>query len=533
MDKWYQKAWFLDLLALCSGMLLPLAFAPTNLYLLAFISPALWLATLLNIKSGRAFWRGWLYGFGMMLIGASWIFVSIHFYGNTPAWLAALGTLGFVALLGVFFALQAFCLVRFFPTTHWLKLTLAFACIWVFQEWLRSFILTGFPWLLLGNSQVDTWLGMYAPLGSVYAVSFIVAICAGLLVNLWYGHRHYLISVIVIGLLFLGGGLLSLVSWTHPVSIPVNVSLVQGDIPQSVKWNADALNLSLSRYRGFTEMEWRSSIIAWPESAIPALLNDVSQYVDRIAVEAKKHNSTVIIGAPSTDITQHFFYNSVVAVGNGSGTYLKRHLVPFGEYVPLEYWLRGLIGFFNLPMSGFSNGLRQQPLIRAGQIPIATYLCYEIAYVNLLWPDLPQAQLLLNMSDDTWFGKSWAAVQQLQIAQMRSLETGRYQMVVANDGLTAIVDQHGNVTASIPRFTSTVLTGTVIPMSGSTPLIATGLLFWELVLIAVTLATWLLLRLQLKKTPPPMPAKTLLLWEVALAAATLGIWLWMRNRQKK
>ena len=225
----------------------------------------------------------------------------------------------------------------------------------------------------------------------------------------------------------------------------------------------------------------------------------MSQYVDRISVEAQKHNSTVIIGAPSADVTQHFFYNSVVAVGNGNGTYLKRHLVPFGEYVPLEYWLRGIIGFFNLPMSGFSKGAPQQSLLRAGQIPIATYLCYEIAYVNLLWPDLPQAQLLLNMSDDTWFGNSWAAAQQLQIAQMRSLETGRYQMVVANDGFTAIVNNHGNITAHIQRFVSSVLTGTVIPMSGSTPFIATGLLFWELVLIIVTLATWLYLSWYNKK----------------------------------
>jgi apolipoprotein N-acyltransferase len=489
----YKKSWFLDVVALVSGMLLPLAFAPLDFYFLAFISPALWLATLLNTSALRAFWRGWLYGLGMMLIGASWVFVSIHFYGNTPAWLAALGTFGFVAVLGLFFALQGFCFVRFFPTNHWLKLTLAFACMWVFQEWLRSFVLTGFPWLLLGNSQIDTWLSNYAPIGSVYLVSFFVAICAGLLVNLWYSPRHYLMSVIAIGVLFLGGGLLTLVSWTHPSGAAIKVSLVQGDIPQSVKWNPDALNLSLTRYRGFTELQWQSAIIAWPESSLPALLSNVSQYVDRISVEAQKHHSTVIIGAPAADVTQHFFYNSVVAVGNGSGTYMKRHLVPFGEYVPLEYWLRGIIGFFNLPMSGFSKGAHQQPLIIAGQIPIATYLCYEIAYVNLLWPDLPQAQLLLNMSDDTWFGNSWAAAQQLQIAQMRSLETGRYQMVVANDGFTAIVDSHGEIKKGIPRFISSVLNGTVTPMQGSTPFIATGLIFWEFMLIILTLGSWLYL----------------------------------------
>lgn len=499
MNKWTKTPRFLDLLALLSGMLLPLAFAPINCYLLAFICPALWLATLLNSKPTRAFWRGWLFGFGVMIIGASWIFVSIYFFGNTPLWLASLGTLGFVCVLALFFAVQALCLVRFFPTNHWLKLTVAFAATWVLQEWLRSWALTGFPWLLLGNSQIATWLGNYATITSVYGVSFLVAICAGLLVNLFYSHRHYLGSTITIILLFTIGAFLGTIAWTQPASPPVRVSLVQGDIPQSIKWDPNTLNLSLSRYRGLTEMQWQSAIIAWPESSIPALLNDVSQYVDRIGVEAKKHNSTVIIGAPSADITQHFFYNSVVAVGDGNGTYLKRHLVPFGEYVPLEYWLRGLIGFFNLPMSGFSQGQSQQTLLRAGTIPIATYLCYEIAYVNLLWPDLPQAQLLLNMSDDTWFGRSWAAAQQLQIAQMRSLETGRYQMVVANDGFTAIINQHGEITARLPRFMSSVLTGTVIPMTGSTPLILTGLLFWELVLIVVTLATWLYLSWYNKK----------------------------------
>ena len=262
--SWYKKPWILDCIALISGALLPLAFAPNNVWFLAFISPALWLLTLLNIKSGRAFWRGWLYGFGMMLIGASWIFVSIYYFGNTPLWLAALGTLGFVAVLGLFFALQAFCLVRFFPTTHWVKLTLAFACMWVFQEWLRSCVLTGFPWLLLGNSQVSTWLGNYAPVTSVYGVSFLVAVCAGLLANLARQQRRYYKSIIAILIIFAGGYILGNINWTQAAGAPVKVSLVQGDIAQSVKWNPDALSLSLSRYRDFTELNWQSAIIAWP-----------------------------------------------------------------------------------------------------------------------------------------------------------------------------------------------------------------------------------------------------------------------------
>jgi len=489
-----QSQILMDICALIAGALLPLAFAPHRFYLLAFICPLLWLISLHDSTTKRALWRGWLFGFGFFVVGASWIYVSIHTFGGTAAIIAVLLTFIFVGGLAFIFAIQAFCYVYFFNKKHWLTASLGFACCWVLAEVFRSWILTGFPWLLLGNSQIHTWLSGYAPIISVYGISFIVACISGLLLNALQNLKRFLYSLTSIIILLLIGFVLAQVQWTQATGNALKVSLIQGNIPQSIKWDPKQLSLSLNRYQGLAEENWQSQLIVFPEGAIPDTFLDQQNFFNRLEQQAKQHHSAIISGIILTDPTTQHVYNGIVSVGEAHGIYLKRHLVPFGEYVPFFRQLGGLIKFFNLPMSNFTPGPAQQPLLQVDGVKIAPFLCYEIAYLNLIWPALPQAQLLMTLSDDSWFGHSWAGAQQLQISQMRSLETGREQIVVNNSGFTSIINAHGQIVKIAPRDKVFVLNGMVQPRQGATPLVRFGWLREFILLLVITLGCWLVVR---------------------------------------
>jgi apolipoprotein N-acyltransferase len=484
--RFFRHPRWLDTLALLAGAVLPFAFAPFRFTWIAFISATVLLATLLNASRKRAFWRGFLFGVGLFGIGASWVYVSIHYFGGTPAWLSALFTAGFVALLSVMIALQTYLFVRCFPRDHWIKFVIGFPAFWVLAECFRSWVLTGFPWLLLGNSQLGTWLSGYAPIVSGYGLSFLVAMVAGLIVNAFFSKKRFLFSAIGIILIFVVGNGLNNVHWTSTNTDPISVALVQGNIPQSVKWQPNLLTQALDTYKNLTEKNLDATIIVWPEAAVATTQNDAASYLTAMNATLKDHHNTLLTGIVYVDNSTQQYYNAMTVLGDGQGLYFKQHLVPFGEYVPLQNLLRGLINFFNLPMSNFAKGSAHQTLLVAGDIKIAPFLCYEIAYLPLILNTVPEAQLLLTVSDDSWFGKSWAAAQQLEIAQMRSLEVGRYQLVDGNDGITAIIDDQGNIVKRIPRFKTDVLREVVFGMQGSTPLVAIGWLLWFILLLVIT-----------------------------------------------
>jgi apolipoprotein N-acyltransferase len=491
-NLYIQQSYFaLDIISWFAGLLLPLAFAPLNFYFLAFLSPGLFFLCLLDGSVKRALWRGWLFGFGFYLTGTSWVFVSIHVFGHTNVFVAGLLTALWVGGLGLLFLLQAYLFVRLFRSKNIWTSAIGFAALWVLIEWFRTWFLTGFPWLLLGNSQLTSPLKHFAPIISVYGISFLVVLISVLLANIIRHAKSTILSLVIILLLFVCGALLGHVHWTSPSGKPLQVSLVQGDISQSIKWDPKQLQVSLQRYKKLTDQHWASWVV-WPEGAVPDLYRNQKAYFVKLNQAAKRHSSTLTTGTVIENVQQRALYNGLVTLGDGKGTYLKRHLVPFGEYLPLQNLLRGLINFFDIPMSSFSAGPEHQALITVSHVKIAPFLCYEIAYLNLLLPSLPQANLLMTASDDSWFGKSWAAAQQLQMSQMRSLESGRDQAVVANDGYTALVNADGIVTKQLPRYQIGVLTGNLQPRQGSTPLVVIGWVY-ELcaLLIIMLLALWL------------------------------------------
>jgi apolipoprotein N-acyltransferase len=474
LDNYFSAGYRGNCIALLAGMLLTLSFAPFNLFTLAIISPAILLCTWLKVSRQKAFLRGWLFGLGLFTTGIYWVYISINTYGHASIPLSLFITLGLINIVALFPAITGYLLNRFFPANTWYKMLLAFPAFWVLLEWSRSWILTGFPWLSIGYSQIDSPLSGYAPLFSIYGVSLAALVSAGLLVEIARKLRHNkntaaYTNVLLLGVIWIVGGSFSLVNWTYPYQKPVLVSLVQGNIPQEVKWSPDNLRPTLDRYESLTMPHLDSNIIIWPEGAIPVPLQYATNYINKISEIAKSHKTTFITGIPVKAPKEAGYYNAVITVGNGNGVYVKNRLVPFGEYTPFASILHQLLTSLDIPMSDFIPGKTLTGPIDAGGIKISTFICYEIAFPEQVNTNRRDINLLLTVSNDAWFGHSIAQAQHLQMAKMRALELGRPLLFVSNDGITAIIDANGKLQDSIPPFTSGVLTGYVQPYDGLTP----------------------------------------------------------------
>ncbi len=497
--RWITRpGWPGNLLAMAAGGLTPLFLAPFDIWPLALLSLALFYLGLRELKPRQALGRGWCYGFGLFGAGTSWIYVSIHTYGGASVVLAALLMLGFVAAVALFFALPAWAWARWFRRTDApLADALAFAALWLGQEAFRGWFLTGFPWLYSGYSQLHGPLAGLAPVGGMWLVSFALALTAALLCNLSrLRERKPLLAAGVIlllapwllGLAFKGHG------WTTPAGEPLTIAAVQGNIAQSIKWNPEAVDHQLQLYRDKTFVSKPADIIVWPETAVPVLMDSAQGYLAVMGRFASDRHSALITGVPIRQVEdgQRRFYNGITVVGEGEGLYRKQKLVPFGEYVPLQDLLRGLIAFFDLPMSDFARGPADQPLLQAKGYRIAPFICYEVVYPELAGSMAARSDLLLTISNDTWFGTSIGPLQHLQMAQMRALEAGRWMIRATNNGVTALIDPFGNITTQVPQFEEAVMYGEVTPMQGLTPYLL--LRSWPMTVVCVLLLGWALLR---------------------------------------
>ncbi len=281
--------------------------------------------------------------------------------------------------------------------------------------------------------------------------------------------------LLALAALWLAAALLKVVPWTQPYGEPLTVSLLQGNIAQDRKWSPDERMNTIQLYTHMTRERWHSDLIVWPETALPAYYHRATEYLDDLAAQARANNTDVLIGLPYRDEKTRSIHNAMVSLGQEREFYFKRHLVPFGDYLPLEEWLRGLIQFFDLPMSSFRSGPDEQaPLKLSGDNKAAVSICYEDAFGEEVIDFLPEATLLVNASNDAWWGKSIGTHQHLQIARMRSLETGRPMLRATNNGITALMDHKGQVIDRAPQFETVALTGIVQPMQGTTPYVRLG-----------------------------------------------------------
>ncbi len=443
----------------------------------AWFLPPLCLAVLvwfwLDAPSPRAAaWLGFLYGAGLFGGGVSWVYVSLHDFGMMPAALALAATALFCAYLALFPALAGSLQARFDlpPIVRAVVLTPVF---WVLTEWLRGWVLTGFPWLAIGYSQTDTALAGFGPVSGVYGISLVTLVCAGALAAAFHcraaATRMALVALALV--LYGGGALLNRQEWTRATGAPIPVSVLQGNIEQEMKFDPARYASTLQTYRRLVEGS-RGKLILLPETAIPRLLDTVDPaYLDALAAFATGHAADILVGAPFRDRANHF-YNGVVNLGaSGLQFFAKRHLVPLGEFVPREFgWI---VSVLHIPLSDFSRADEQHPLRAAGE-RVAMTVCYEDTFGEELIDQLPEATLLANVSNVAWFGHSLAPEQHLQMARMRSIETGRYLLASTNTGVTAIVDQHGRVKAQLPTYREGRLEGEAQGFSGSTPYVRFG-----------------------------------------------------------
>jgi len=278
------------------------------------------------------------------------------------------------------------------------------------------------------------------------------------------------------------------------------VVAIQGNIEQQLKWDPRQLEMQLDLYRQLSFNSPRADLLVWPETAVPVLKEYAEGYLNVMAMFARDRQSALITGVPVRQVNERGekrYYNGITVVGEGSGTYLKQKLVPFGEYVPLQDLLRGLIAFFDLPMSDFERGPADQPLLEAKGLKIASYICYEVVYPEFAASMAANSDLLLTVSNDTWFGRSIGPLQHLQMAQMRALEAGRWMIRATNNGVTALIDPQGQITRQVPQFQRAVLQGEVSAMQGLTPYLRYG--SWPLISLCVALLLWARLASRLSK----------------------------------
>lgn len=509
LSRWHYPV------ALALGALNTLSFAPTphggwlGIAIIALLY--FWLTRMNGWKA--ALFTGWAFGFGNFVTGVWWLYVSMHFYGDLPAPLA-LTALALLALCLGFFpacaaALWSYCTgsadSRRGAFSAWHG-ALIFASVWSLCEWLRGTLFTGFPWLASGYAQVDGPLAGFAPLVGVYGIGWVLALAAALIVQAVYAlvGRHPLraASLACFTVAFIAAGLLlPRISWTTPAGAPVSVRLLQDNVKQDMKFDPATILAELHEL-GRLITEKPAALVVTPETAVPILLQQAPQsFTAALQKFADTTGTSILFGAvggtitPDGQITD--YTNSLFGITpNGRNVYRydKHHLVPFGEFVPWGFhWF---VQLMNIPLGDFARGNAVQPPFSVRGQRIAVNICYEdlfgeeIAH-NLSGNDEPPT-ILINASNLGWFGHTIALEQHLQIARMRTLETGRPMLAATNTGITAAIDAHGNVSAQLRPFTTGSLDVSVQGMTGLTPYVRSGntpVLALALLLLASGLAS--------------------------------------------
>lgn len=461
------------IIALLAGAVGPLAFSPNNMWVLGFVCVMGLYVALKHATPRQGAWTGWFFGLGFFGVGVSWVYVSIHDYGYTGEFLAGLLTGLFVAGLALLYALQCWLLQRFYNRSFYL---FSFAALWVLGEWFRGWFLTGFPWLYLGYPHAHSGFAGVAPVFGVMGISLLVALSGAAFGEMYltYHRSRSLYAVagtfIPTGLIFLwiGAALLNRFTWVEAVpGATLDVGIVQANIEQGRKFDRAFIQENLDAYDDLSASLWNNDMLLWPETAIPYVYDPDSAVVDYFGTEAMANDATLVTGVFGR--TDSGIHNSIVSLGNGEGIYHKQKLVPFGEYVPLRAVFASLMQIFDLPMSSLAKGPSGQPLLTAGNYTLSPFICYEVVYPDFVRRRARGADFLVTISNDTWFGASWGPLQHLEMAAMRALENGRYMVRATNNGVSAIIDEKGNILSRTEQFRAQVLSGQVQMFRGTTP----------------------------------------------------------------
>ncbi|OUS32330.1 apolipoprotein N-acyltransferase [Thalassotalea sp. 42_200_T64] len=490
------------LFSFLSGCCLVFAFAPFSFWPVAFVAVMIWLFQINNNTAKQAFKHGFSFGFGYFAAGISWVHVSIEQFGGLPLIVSMALMLMLCAYLAIFPALAALLSAKLSTTKRLNLYYLPF--IWLFSEYLRSVLLTGFPWLSLGYSQIDSPLAALAPIGGETTISFVIMLsCVTVfqLLNKAQVKANALVLVLVLSSILISNN----VSFIETTGESFKTALVQGNIKQELRWDEVAEQDIINNYINSTEALYANNdVVIWPEAAIPRIEPLSQEYLRYLDLQASNNQSSLITGIINYDPDTRRFFNRLVVLGNknaedtqgsyyygNANHYNKHHLLPIGEFVPFAELLRPIAPLFNLPMSSFSRGDYVQHNITANGLNFAPLICFEIAFPQQLAANIKEhTDAILTVSNDAWFGASHGPDQHLEIARMRALEFGRPMLRSTNNGLTAVIDHNGNITADIPQFSKAILQTTVALVTGITPYTIWGR-YLDKILMLVFALFWL------------------------------------------
>lgn len=464
------------LLSLGAGLLMTFAYAPFQQSWLAPLCVAIWLLMLVRAQTQRqALTTGFAFGFGWFGAGISWVFVSIDQFGGVPLLVSVLLMVVLWAYLALFPMLAAWL---WFRTRPWLSgaSLLVLPLFWLLSEALRGWLFTGFPWLGLGYTQTSAVIGNLAPHIGEIGISVIVMLAAiGFALTLLRKRLQWLLLPLSAYAL---GVAAPYINPMQPTGETAQVALVQGNIELDIKWDPSRQWVNLDLYEELTEPYYDHDLIIWPESAITAIEPFAGDALHAIDETARENDTALITGILDRKGPSGDYYNSVVVLGEqaqggyqyGSGNrYEKHQLLPIGEFVPFEDILRPLAPLFNLPMSSFHRGHYHQNNLNANGYQIAANICYEVAFASQIAANVnDDTQLLLTVSNDSWFGDSHGPHQHLEIARMRARELGRPMLRATNSGVSEIIDERGYSIAQLPQFVAAVASGRVSLVEGTT-----------------------------------------------------------------
>ena len=468
MDHLSNRSW--ALLALLSGLGLTLSFAPFGYFYLAVLALAVLFTSWQQCSPWQAALRGYCFGLGMFSLGVTWVFVSIYFYGNASLFASALLSELFAAFWALFPAFCGYLSVRLNqnkrPLLFWLM-----PLLWILLEYGRGYwLLNGFPWLQIAYSQTDSLYAGFMPLFGVYGTGFLLALTSALFAYLFCFKSHFKTVAATLVLILTSGYLLKHISWTEQAGAPIQATLIQGNISQDEKWQESNLLKTLLIYQQMTYQHWDSQVIVWPETSIPAYLSQVDQhFLMPLESEAQKHKTDLVVSLLEKDTQTGAVFNSALVLGAQRSVYRKNHLLPFGEYMPLQPLSGWVLDTIGIRLDDFTPGGDSQPLLKAAGYTFTTSICYEDGFGSEAIRQLAKTAYLVNLTNDAWFGHSLEPYQHLQMARMRAIETGRYMLRATNTGLTAIIAPNGKVMKQAPLFKTVTVTDSIFPMRGLTP----------------------------------------------------------------
>ena len=450
-----------------AGIFYTLSFAPYDIKVLAYFSLLIFIFILLGTDKKSSIKLSFFYGFIIFLSGVYWIFNSIYLYGGENYFISILLTFLFIFILSLTFVPFGFIVNNKLKGTK-RCLPLIISSAWVLVEIIRSHIFGGFPWLLLGTSQVGTYLDIFFPLFGTYFISFSVVLISSSLAIYFNDKNRKLVNMTYASLLFLLILIFNVFnySWTINSQNLFKFSIIQPNIKQELKFNNEKLVSIKNKYKSLTLKNNNNSLVIWPETALPFLYENNKSYYKTIILE---NNISLLSGIFRYTKSNGNIFNSIVLLDTKEQFYDKRHLVPFGEYMPLKPFSQFLANTLNLPMSNLSKGIDNQENIMIGDINIYPLICYEAAYPHLMDIKDNEFGIIVHISNDAWFGNSEAPFQHLQIAQSRALESSRYLIRAANTGISAVINPQGVILQKLNLGSEGVINSEIYASKGQTP----------------------------------------------------------------